>query len=166
MKSVLMLLFVKKVPEEYRLLAKGAYSHGKGTQHCRSTTCEVTPLDRFSSDAVMPPDQGRNCVGANGDWIATVGPAWKWELVNVYTHRRIPLPVILDFDATDDDLEFINADGHNIRLLKIAICQAPSAAGKYKDFFLIGIFHSVIAALHGSFSSWTVLQNQFNLFPY
>ena len=91
----------------------------------------------------------------NGDWIANATHPWNWELVNVYNHHRIPLPAILEFEATDKDFEFIDVDGQQVRLLKIAICEVPTTAGKYKDFSILAIFDSSIAALHGPYCSWT-----------
>ena len=75
----------------------------------------------------------------------------------MYSHRRIPLPVILEFEATDNDIEFIGADGQHVHLLKIAICQVPTAAGGYKDFSLVAVFDIRVALLYGADSEWIVL---------
>jgi hypothetical protein len=58
----------------------------------KGTLCQLTPLDMISSDAMIPDDGIGMWAGANGDWIALLGFPWNWELVNVYTGRRIPLP--------------------------------------------------------------------------
>ena len=113
----------------------------------------------------MPPNQGKHWAGANGDWITTGTHPWNWELFNVYNHRQIPLPAILEFEGTYKDFEFIDADGQHVHLLKIAICEVPTTTGKYKDFSNLAIFDSSIVALHGPDCIWSVLQNQFNLFP-
>jgi hypothetical protein len=64
-----------------------------------SFLCKLSPLDRF--DTVIPHGRFEECAGANGDWIATAGLGGKWELANVYTVRKIPLPAV-PFEATDD----------------------------------------------------------------
>jgi hypothetical protein len=119
--------------------------------------CKLTPLDRFSSDAVMPDGTGKQWVGANGDWVAMVDtgfPACKWKLVNVYTRREIPLPV--PFETT----HIPNIYHHNLRAIifhKIYICQVPTAAGGYKNFSLVAVFDIRVALLCGEDSGWTVL---------
>ena len=83
----------------------------------------------------------------------------------MYTNRRIPLPTMFEFEATDDEFVF-KSDTHNVRLLKIAICQVTTAVGKYKNFSLLAVFDSAIAILEGAYGSWTVLNNQFTMFSY
>jgi hypothetical protein len=56
--------------------------------------CKLTPLDNDPCDVKMPSIMNKNWAGTNGDWVVYVGYNCKWELVNVYTHRRIPLPKI------------------------------------------------------------------------
>ena len=42
----------------------------------------------------MPSLEGKAWAGANGDWVVYIGSNCEWELVNVYTHDRVPLPKI------------------------------------------------------------------------
>ena len=118
--------------------------------------CQLTPLDRFSSDAVIPDGIYDQRVGANGDWIATAGFKCSLELVNVYTRRTISLPAV-NFQATNQPDIFIFPNGDSAVLKKIAICQVPTAAEKYEDFCLVAVFDTRIAVLHGHDSEWTVL---------
>jgi hypothetical protein len=149
-------------PQEYNV-----FFHCKGKKKValegKGTLCQLTRLDRFSSDAVLPDSSGKLWAGANGDQIATAGSPWNWELVDVYTHRRIPLPSICGFEPTPKKHEF-TANGHLLHLLKIVVCRVLTTAGNYKNFSLLAIFDSSIAILHGS--TWTVLENQFNMFFY
>ena len=130
----------------------------------KGTLCQLSPLDRLSSDAVIPDGGTGMWAGANGDWIALVGP-WNWELVNVYTRRRIPLPAIPYFEATPDRFVFMSK-GQPVKLLKIAICQVPTAASNFTCFSLLAVFDLTIAVLHCASSTWTVLENQFSTFCY
>ena len=93
-------------------------------------------------------------VGANGDWIARVG--FKWELVNVYTRREIPLPVV-PLQATKYPNIFLLDNGFSAVLQKIVICQVPTAAWGYKDFSLVTVFDLRIAVLRGDDDGWKVL---------
>ena len=131
----------------------------------KGTLCQLTPLDRISSDAVIPDGGTGMWAGANGDWIALLGFPWNWELVNVYTGRRIPLPPIREFKSTPDKLVFESNDQH-LQLLKIAICRVPTAASNYTSFSVLAIFNAAIAVLHCASSRWTVLDNQFLAFGY
>ena len=67
----------------------------------------------------------------------------------MYTHCRIPLPTMFEFEATDEEVLF-KSDTHNVCLLKIAIFQVPTAAGKYKNFSLLAVFDSAISILGGA----------------
>ena len=118
----------------------------------------LMPLDRNPFEAVMPDLTGKKWAGANGDWIATVGRAWNWQLV--------PLLPIPGLQATSDVLEFRAVNGQPVRLLKIVICQVPTASGMYRDFSVIALFDMVVAVLEGAHSRWTVLDNQFSVFNY
>ncbi|KAK1668231.1 hypothetical protein QYE76_056390 [Lolium multiflorum] len=131
----------------------------------KGTLCQLTPLDRISSDAVIPDGGTGMWAGANGDWIALLGFPWNWELVNVYTGRRIPLPPISEFKSTPDKLVFESNDQH-LQLLKIAICRVPTAASNYTSFSVLAIFNAAIAVLHCPSSRWTVLDNQFLAYGY
>jgi hypothetical protein len=124
--------------------------------------CKLVPLDRFSYDGLMPHGKDEERAGANGDWIAMVGPKGKWNLLNVYTHRKIKLPSLTKkFETTRNPLIF-EYQGAAIQLQKIAICQVPTAARGYKDFSLVAIFDFAIAYLHGEYPrTWIFLENQF-----
>jgi hypothetical protein len=124
--------------------------------------CKLLPLDRFSYDGLMPHGKDEERAGANGDWIAMVGPKGKWNLLNVYTHRKIKLPSLTKkFETTRNPLIF-EYQGDAIQLQKIAICQVPTAARGYKDFSLVAIFDFAIAYLHGEYPrTWIFLENQF-----
>ena len=52
------------------------------------------PLDNDMCDVKMPSLEGKAWAGANGDWATYIGSNYEWELVNVYTRDRVPLPNI------------------------------------------------------------------------
>ena len=54
--------------------------------------CKLMPLDNDTYDVNMPSLEGKAWAGANGDWVVYIGYNCEWELVNVYTRQRIPLP--------------------------------------------------------------------------
>ena len=54
--------------------------------------CKLMPLDNDTYDVKMPLLEGKAWAGANGDWVVYIGYNCEWELVNVYTRQRIPLP--------------------------------------------------------------------------
>ena len=56
--------------------------------------CKLMPLDNDTYDVKMPLLEGKAWAGANGDWVVYIGSNCEWELVNVYTRQRIPLPEI------------------------------------------------------------------------
>lgn len=124
--------------------------------------CKLVPLDRFSYDGLVPHGKDEERAGANGDWIAMVGPEGKWNLLNVYTHRKIKLPSLRKkFETTRNPLIF-GYKGSAIQLQKIAICQVPTAARRYEDFSLVAIFDFAIAYLHAEYpGTWIILENQF-----
>ena len=101
----------------------------------------------------MPNYKNKQWAGANGDWIATVGEC-KWELVNVYTLRKIPLPAE-PFEATKCLDRFLYDDYCTI-LLKIAIYKVLTDAGRCQDFSLVGLFDDAVAILYGGDNEWTV----------
>ncbi|KAK1644679.1 hypothetical protein QYE76_062484 [Lolium multiflorum] len=124
--------------------------------------CKLLPLDRFSYDGLMPHGKDEERAGANGDWIAMVGPEGKWNLLNVYTHRKIKLPSLRDKLETTHNPLIFEYQRSAIRLQKIAICQVPTAARGYQDFSLVAIFDFAIAYLHGEYPrAWIFLENQF-----
>ena len=56
--------------------------------------CKLMPLDNDMCDVMMPSLKGKPWAGANGDWVVYIAYNCEWELVNVYTRQRIPLPNI------------------------------------------------------------------------
>ena len=58
--------------------------------------CKLMPLDNDTYDVKMPSLEGKAWAGANGDWVVYIGYNYEWEVVNVYTHHRVPLPKISD----------------------------------------------------------------------
>ncbi|KAK1682790.1 hypothetical protein QYE76_043638 [Lolium multiflorum] len=124
--------------------------------------CKLLPLDRFSYDGLMPHGKDEERAGANGDWIAMVGPEGKWNLLNVYTHRKIKLPSLRKKLETTRNPLIFEYQRSAIQLQKIAICQVPTAARGYQDFSLVAIFDFAIAYLHGEYPrTWIFLENQF-----
>ncbi|KAK1614692.1 hypothetical protein QYE76_020209, partial [Lolium multiflorum] len=124
--------------------------------------CKLLPLDRFSYDGLMPHGKDEERAGANGDWIAMVGPEGKWNLLNVYTHRKIKLPSLRNKLETTHNPLIFEYQRSAIQLQKIAICQVPTAARGYQDFSLVAIFDFAIAYLHGEYPrEWIFLENQF-----
>jgi hypothetical protein len=91
-----------------------------------SFLCKLSPLDRFN--IVITHGRFEEWAGANGDWIATAGLRGKWELVNMYTLCKIPL-LAMPFEATDNPNTFLLYSGFAAKLMKIDICQVPTAAG-------------------------------------
>jgi hypothetical protein len=81
---------------------------------------------------------------ANGDWITMVGEC-NWELVNVYTHHKIPLPV-LPFVGTWW-LDTFMYNEHLMVLKKIAICKVTTAAGRYQDFSFLPLSPTTVLPL-------------------
>jgi hypothetical protein len=124
--------------------------------------CKLLPLDRFSYDGLMPHGKDEERAGANGDWIAMVGPEGKWNLLNVYTHRKIKLPSLRNKLETTHNPLIFEYQRSAIQLQKIAICQVPTAARGYQDFSLVAIFDFAIAYLRGEYPrEWIFLENQF-----
>ena len=82
------------------------------------------PLDNDTCDVKMPSLKGKSWAGANGDWVVYIGYNCEWELVNVYTRHRVPLPKIsdcLEVEYTNILREF-KYDHGDCRLRKISIC--------------------------------------------
>jgi hypothetical protein len=110
-----------------------------------SFLCKLSPLDRF--DTVIPHGRFEECAGTNGDWIATASLGGKWELATCtlfarYLSQRCRLkPPTIQI--------FLAYSGFAAKLMKIAICQVPTAAGRYKYFSLLAVFNNRIVVLHG-----------------
>ena len=56
--------------------------------------CKLMPLDNDTYDVKMPSLEGKAWAGTNGDWVVYIGSNCEWELVNVYSRHRVPLPKI------------------------------------------------------------------------
>ena len=56
--------------------------------------CKLMPLDNDTYDVKMPSLEGKAWAGANEYWVVYIGYNCEWELVNVYTRHRVPLPKI------------------------------------------------------------------------
>ena len=56
--------------------------------------CKLMPLDNDMYDVKMPSLEGKAWAGANEDWVVYIVSNCEWELVNVYTCDRVPLPKI------------------------------------------------------------------------
>ena len=50
------------------------------------------PLDNDTCDVKMPSLEGKAWAGT----VVYIGSSCEWELVNVYTRHRVPLPKITD----------------------------------------------------------------------
>ena len=129
----------------------------------RLALCKLMPLDNDMYDVKMPSLEGKAWVGANGDWIVYIWYNCEWELVNVYTRHRVPLPKILDecpeVEFTGILLEFKYNHGGR-RLRKIVICRVPNRSWGYRNAYVVAIFDKLVAVLHGS-TRWILLKNHF-----
>ena len=99
---------------------------------------------------------------ANGGWVVYIGYNCEWELLNVYTRHRVPLPKISDCPEVEHTgiLRTFNYDHGDCRLQKIAICQVPDCPWHLMDYGVVAIFDKLVAFLHGS-TGWILLKNQF-----
>ena len=86
--------------------------------------CKLMSLDNDTYDVKMPSLEGKAWAGGNGDWVVYIGSNCEWELVNVYTRQRIPLPKISECPEVEhtNDLCTFKYDHGDCRLWKIAIC--------------------------------------------
>ena len=98
--------------------------------------CKLMPLDNDTYDVKMPSLEGKAWAGANGDWVVYIGYNCEWELVNLYSRHRVPLPKILDdcpeveYTGILREFKYDHADG---RLQKIAICRVPNRSWGYRN---------------------------------
>ena len=120
-------------------------------------------LDNDTYDVKMPSLDGKAWAGANGDWVVYIGSNCEWELVNVYTRHRVPLPKIsahcpeVEHTGNVRMFKYNHAD---CRLRKIAICRVPNRSWGYRNACVVAIFDKLVAVLHGS-TRWILLKNQF-----
>ena len=124
--------------------------------------CKLMPLDNDTYDVKMPSLEGKDWAGANGDWVVYIGYNCEWELVNVYTRHRVPLPKISECPEVEhtDDLRTFKYDHGDCILRKIAICRVPNRSWNYKNYQVVAIFDKLVAVLRGS-TGWILLKNQF-----
>ena len=98
--------------------------------------CKLMPLDNDTYDVKMPSLEGKAWAGENGDWVVYIGYNCEWELVNVYTRHRVPLPKISD-DCPEVEytgiLREFKYDHGDCRLWKIAICRVPNRSWDYTN---------------------------------
>ena len=90
-------------------------------------------------------------LGQACDWVVYIGSNCEWELVNVYTRDRVPLPKI---SADYPEVE------HTGIVRKIAICRVPNRSWNYNNYQVVAIFDKLVAVLRGS-TGWILLKNQF-----
>ena len=119
-------------------------------------------LDNDTCDVKMPSLKGKSWAGANGDWVVYIGYNCEWELVNVYTRQRIPLPKISECPEVEhtDDLRMFKYDHGGYRLRKIAICRVPTCSWGYSNACVVAIFDKLVAVLTST-PRWILLKNQF-----
>ena len=101
------------------------------------------PLDNDTCDVKMPSLKGKAWAGANGDWVVYIGYNYEWELVNVYTRHRVPLPQVSEcpeFEHTDD-LRMFKYDHGDCLVQNIAICRVPNRSWDYMNYHIVAIFH-------------------------
>ena len=133
-----------------------------GTDDGGLALCKLMPLENDTCDVKMPSLKGKSWAGANGDWVVYVGYDCEWELMNVYSRQRIPLPKISECPEVEhtDDLRTFKYDHGECRLLKIAICRVPNRSWNYKNYQVVAIFDKLVAVLRCS-TGWILLKNQF-----
>ena len=124
--------------------------------------CKLVPLDNDTCDVKMPSLEGKAWAGANGDWVVYIGSNCEWELVNVYTHHRVPLPKISDCPKVEFTgiLREFKYDHGDCRLRKIAICRVPNRSWDYTNYEVVAIFDKLVAVLTST-PRWILLKNQF-----
>ena len=125
--------------------------------------CKLMPLDNDTYDVKMPSLEGKAWAGANGDWVVYIGSNCEWELVNVYTRDRVPLPKI-SADCPEVEhtgiLRTFKYDHGDCLLRKIAICRVPNRSWNYNNYEVVAIFDKLVAVL-GGLTRWILLKNQF-----
>ena len=134
---------------------------GMGTTEA-SPLCKLMPLDNGTCDVKMPSLKGKSWAGTNGDWVVYIGYNCEWELVNVYTRHRVPLPKISDYPEVEHTsiLRTFKYDHGDCRLRKIAICRVPNRSWNYNNYQVVAIFDKLVAVL-GGLTRWILLKNQF-----
>ena len=125
--------------------------------------CKLMPLDNDTYDVKMPSLEGKAWAGANGDWDVYIGSNCEWELVNVYTHDRVPLPKISVDCPEVEHTGIVRTFKYNhgdCLLRKIAISRVPNRSWNYNNYEVVAIFDKIVAVLAG-LTGWILLKNQF-----
>ena len=121
------------------------------------------PLDNATCDVKMPSLEGKAWAGANGDWVVYIGSNCKWELVNVYTRDRVPLPKISADCPEVEHTGIVRTFKYNhgdCLLRKIAISRVPNHSWNYNNYEVVAIFDKLVAVLAG-LTRWILPKNQF-----
>ena len=120
------------------------------------------PLDIDTCDVKMPSLEHKAWAAANGDWVVYIGYNCEWELVNVYTRHRVPLPKILECPEVEHIgiLRTFKYDHGDCHLRKIEICRVPNRSWNYTNYEVVAIFDKLVAVL-ASTTRWILLKNQF-----
>jgi hypothetical protein len=127
----------------------------------RLALCKLMPLDNDPCDVKMPSLQHKAWAGPNGDWVVYIGDNCEWELVNVYTRHRIPIPKILDCPEVEhtDTLRMFKYDHGDSRLQEIAICRVPTRSWSYRNYCVVTVFDKLVAVFTPGWIGWTLLKN-------
>ena len=107
-------------------------------------------LDNDMCDVKMPSLEGKAWAGANEDWVVYIGYNCEWELVNVYTRHRVPLPKISDDCLEVEYIGILRDFKYNhgdCRLQKIAICRVPNHSWDYTNYEVVAIFDKLVSFL-------------------
>ena len=121
------------------------------------------PLDNDTYDVKMPSLEGKAWAGANGDWVVYIGSNCEWELVNVYTRDRVPLPKISVDCPKVEHTGIVRTFKYNhgdYLLRKIAICRVPNRSWNYNNYEVVAIFDKLVSILTST-PRWILLKNQF-----
>ena len=126
--------------------------------------CKLVPLDNDTCDVKMPSLEGKAWAGANGYWVVYIRYNYEWELVNVYTRHRVPLPKISDCPEVEHTgiLRTFNYNHGECRLQKIAICRVPDHSWGYRNACVVTIFDKLVVVLHGS-TRWIFLKKSVSI---
>ena len=119
----------------------------------RLALIKLMPLHNDMYDVKMPSLEGKAWAGANGDWVVYIGSNCEWELVNVYTRHRVPLPKISAHCPEVEHTGNLHAskyDHVDCLLRKIAICRVPNRSWNYNNYQVVAIFDKLVAILRGS----------------
>ena len=124
---------------------------------------KLMTLDNDTYDVKMPSLEGKAWAGANGDWVVYIGSNCEWELVNVYTRDRVPLPKISADCPEVEHTGIVRTFKYNhgdCLLRKIAISRVPNRSWNYNHYEVFAIFDKLVAVVSG-LTRWILLKNQF-----